>query len=227
MKERFSVDGDDLKRLDAWLARLGGPGYKGFEDRDEAVAEMRATGTDRLLPLLIPMLAAEDAETRCAACEAILWVDTQRGVELVLPLLNDADEVVRWVACECLGSFGDERCVSPLVAVLQSDEDAMVRGTAARALGKLGDPAVIPALLATMASDHEKDMHGHSPSGCAATALDDLVDTNETRIKISETLCRMRKGKADLDRLRRLAEERYQPWLGSRADKPVREIRHI
>src|SRR5262245_46420133 len=41
-----SVDAVDQKRLDAWLARLGGPDFKGFEDRAKAVAEMRAVGTD-------------------------------------------------------------------------------------------------------------------------------------------------------------------------------------
>jgi hypothetical protein len=74
--------------------------------------------------------------------------------------------------------------------------------------------------MATMASDHEVDVQGHSPSSCAATALDDILGTNETRIKVSETLRRMRKGKPDLDRLRRLAEERYQQWLGAAPERP-------
>jgi len=48
-------------------------------------------------------------------------------------------------------------------------------------------------------------------------ALDDILGTNETRIKVSKTLCRMREGEPDLNRLRRLAEERYQQWSGGRA----------
>jgi HEAT repeat protein len=208
-----TMGGELQARLDGWLARLGGPDFKGFEDRDRAVAEMRAAGADRLFPLLVPMLTDPDVEARCTACEALLWVDTQRAVELVLPLLKDPEETVRWYACGCLSDCGDQRAVAPLIAVLQGDEDAQVRGTAAYALGRLGSPAAIPALLAAMTSDHEVDMHGHSPSSCAATALDDILGTNETRIRVSESLCRMRKGAPDLDRLRRLAEERYQQWL--------------
>jgi hypothetical protein len=63
---------DFRERLDSWLPRLGGPGYKGFADRDRAVAEMRAAGADRLFPLLIPMLTDPEPEARCTACEAIL-----------------------------------------------------------------------------------------------------------------------------------------------------------
>lgn len=206
------MGGELQNRLKAWLARLGGPDYQGFEDRDRAVAEMRAAGAEALFPLLIPMLTDPNVEARCAACEAVLYVDAQRGVELVLPLLKDPDETVRWYTCGCLSGCRDLRAVAHLIAVLQDDQDAQVRGTGAYALGRLGSPAAIPALLATMASDHDVDMHGHSPSSCAATALDDILGTNETRIKVSGTLCRMRKGKPDLDLLRRLAEERYQQW---------------
>jgi hypothetical protein len=69
-----------------------------------------------------------------------------------------------------------------------------------------------------MASDRELDLHGHSPSSCAAAALDDILGTNETRIRVSPTLCKMRPGRPDLDRLRRLAEERYQQWASECAE---------
>jgi HEAT repeat protein len=215
------MEGDDQSRLEGWLARLGGPGFKGRQDRDQAVAEMRTAGADKLYPLLVPMLADPDAEARCKGCEAVLRLDARRGVELVLPLLRDADVTVRWFACGCLWELGDDRAVAPLLAILQTDEDAQVRGVAARALGRLGGPAVIPALLATMASDHEQDLHGHSPSGCAATALDDILDTEETRIRVSATLCKMRPGEPDLGRLRRLAEALYQQWSHARDEPPA------
>jgi HEAT repeat protein len=205
---------DDRGRLEGWLARLGGPGFKGFEDRDQAVAEMRAEGTDRLIPLLVPMLRDPDPELGCKACEALLWVDAHRALEPVVAVLDDPDETVRWYACLCLHTFGDERAVGWLIQVLRGDPDAQVRGAAAYALGGIGSPAAIPALLAAMESDHELDMHGHSASSCAAGALDDILGTNETRIKISATLCRMREGEPDLHRLRRMAEERYQHWRG-------------
>lgn len=190
----------DRSRLDAWLARFGGPRFRGFDDRDRAVAEMRAAGRDAVFPLLIPLLNDDDLEVRCAAYEAVLWVDPERGVPLVLPLLGDPGEVVRWCVCGCLGQFGDDRAVAPLVAVLRSDGDAQVRGTAALALGRLGGPAVIAVLLAAMANDHEEDIHGHTPSSCAATALDEILGTKLTDKR------------PDLDRLLGLAEDRYCQW---------------
>jgi HEAT repeat protein len=197
-------------QLDAWLARLGGPGFVGFENRDAAVAEMRAAGADALFPLLIPMLAG-DAEARCTACEAILRVDAERGVELVLPCLSDPDVVVRWFACECIAGMGGKRAIPALLSALRSDEDAQVRGTAARGLGWQGGPEVIPALLSAMASDHETDIHGHSPSHCASMALDDVLGSDETCLHFGN-VCRMLDREPDLDRLRRLAEERYLLW---------------
>lgn len=201
-------------QLDAWLARLGGPGYKGRDDQKQAVAEMRAVGADALFPLLTPMLTG-DERSRCQACEAILRIDAERGLELVLPLLRDPDLGVRWFACECVAGLGGPRAVPTLRTVLQSDEDAQVRGTAARGLGWLGGPEVIPILLDVMASDHEIDMHGHPPSHCAAMALDDILGTDETCLHLGN-VCRMLDRDPDLDRLRHLAEERYQQWLASR-----------
>jgi hypothetical protein len=131
----------------------------------------------------------------------------------VLPLLKDPEEIVQLSACEGLGQFGHERAVAPLIAVLQGDEDAQVRGSAARVLGRISGPAVIPTLLAAMVTDHVTDMHGHSPSWCAAMALDDILGTNETRIRISDTSYKIRTGEPDLVRLRRVAEERYEQWL--------------
>jgi HEAT repeat protein len=208
------VEAVDQAQLDAWLARLGGPGYKGRDDQKQAVAEMRAVGADVLFPLLTPMLTG-DEESRCQACEAILRIDAERGLELVLPLLRDPDLGVRWFACECAAGLGGARAVPALRTVLQSDEDAQVRGTAARGLGRQGDPEVFPILLEVMASDHEIDIHGHSPSHCAAMALDDILGTDETCLHLGN-VCRMLDREPDLNRLRRLAEEQYRQWLASR-----------
>ena len=202
-----AVDGD---RLDAWLARLGGPGFVGFEDRDAAVAEMRAAGADALFPLLLPMLAG-DAEARCTACEAILRVDPERGLKSALPLLDDANAGVRYFACECLAESGGQGAVPALLSVLRSHADPNLRCSATWGLGRHGGPGVIPALLAAMASDHETDDMGHSPSHCASMALDNLLGTEETRLRFGD-FCRMLDREPDLDRLRRLAEERYRHW---------------
>ena len=95
-------------------------------------------------------------------------------------MLADPDTTVRWHACGCLHDFGDERAVPCAREVLGRDPDPQVRGTAAYALGGIGSPAAIPSLLAVLGSDNEYDIHGHSPSSCAATALDDILGTHET-----------------------------------------------
>ncbi|MGO9921288.1 MAG: HEAT repeat domain-containing protein [Isosphaeraceae bacterium] len=213
-----TAQGDDASQLNGWLALLGGPGYRDREARDWAVAQLRATGADRLFPLLIPMLDDPDPEVRCTACEAVLWVDARRAIDMVLPLLGDPDVTVRLHACGCLHDFGDERAVAALIRVLRGEPDAQVRGNAAYALGGIGSPAAIPALLAAVDSDHELDMHGHSAASCAARALDDILGTEETRIQVSETIFRMRDVAPDMDRLRRLAEKRYEQWSGRRGE---------
>src|SRR5262249_26693131 len=136
-----------------------------------------------------------------------------------LPLLDDPDVAVRWNACGCLHDFGDERAIVPLIRVLQGDPDAQVRGSAAYALGGISSPAAIPALLAAMESDHELDMHGHSASSCAVGALDDILGTNETRIRLSKGLYKMRERPPDLERLKRIARETYRDWSKRQAEQ--------
>jgi HEAT repeat protein len=216
-----ATDQDDARRIAEWLAILGGPGAcpQGPGVRERAVAEMRAAGADRLFPLLIPVLTGPDPEARCAACEAVFHIDAPRAIELVIPLLDDSEVVVRWQACGCLHDFGDERAVAPLIRVLQSDPDAQVRGTAAYALGGIRSPAAIPALLAAMDSDHELDELGHSASSGAATALDDILATNETRIRLSDDgLCKMQERPPDLEQLKQIAQKAYADWSKREAD---------
>jgi HEAT repeat protein len=198
-------------RTSLWLELIEDP-----EGRTRVVEEMRAVGTDIVVPLLAARLADPDMEVRCRAILALLFLDAGRAIDLVLPMLADPEETVRWHACGCLHDFGDERAVGPLVAVLAGDPDPQVRGTAAYALGGIGSPAAIPALLDALEADHELGAVGHSASSCAATALDDILGTDETRIRVSESLRQMQSGKPDLDRLRRLATERYQEWSGGR-----------
>jgi hypothetical protein len=213
-----TVPSDDRNRLDGWLALLGGPGYQGCEARDQAVAEMRTAGAGRLFPLLGPMLTDPDPEARCIACEAVLLVDARRAFELVLPLLDDPDVVVRCQACGCLHDFGDERAIVALIRVLQDDPEADLRSTAAYALGGIGSPAAIPALLAALESDRELDSHGHSASSCAATALDNILGTNETRIRLSSGLCTMPGRPPNIENLKRMARETYNDWSKSQAE---------
>ncbi len=196
--------------VDRWLRLMGGPEWEGNEGRDRAICEMRALGTDTVFPLLAEKLSDPDLDSRCAAIEAIGQVDRERAVELIVPLLQSSESVVRWTACGVLGAPEARTAVGPLLTVLRDDTDPQIRNSAAWALGHIGDLVAIPALLQALASDHEEDIHCHTPSHCAATALDDMLGTNHTRIRLSGSLCTMRPGSPDLESLREEAIQAYR-----------------
>jgi hypothetical protein len=201
-----------VEQLAQWLEAINRPTLKDEGAHDRAIAEMQSTGVEKVLPLLIDRLSAGDPQDRCDAITALLILDAGRAVEPVAAMLSDPDTTVRWHACGSLHDFGDERAVKGLCEVLQGDPDPQVRGTAAYALGGIGSPAAIPFLLTALGFDNEWDIHGHSPSSCAATALDDILGTHETRTRLDRGLCRMAAGEPDLERLRHLAEELFRQW---------------
>ena len=157
-REGPGVGAIDRSQLDAWLARLGGPGFQSFDDRD------RAGGRDAVLSTLVPLLTDDDTGGTLHGLRGGPARQRGAGRSAGLAAVRDPDDNVRLGACEGLWQYGDDRAVAPLVAALQSDDDPQVRGSAAMGLGRLGGPAVIPALLAAMADDHEEDDQGH-PTG--------------------------------------------------------------
>lgn len=201
-----------MEQIVQWLDAINRPTIGDAGCRDRAVAEMRAAGVDNVFSLLNRRLTDENPEARCDAITALAFLDPRRAVEPIAAMLEDPDTTVRWHACGCLHDFGDERAVPALCNVLRRDPETQVRGTAAYALGGIGSPAAIPNLLAALGTDNEHDIHGHSPSSCAATALDEILGTHETRVHLGDGICRMAAGKPDLDRLRHLAEQLFQEW---------------
>jgi HEAT repeat protein len=186
------------------------------ETRDRILEEMRAVGLDQIIPLLAAKLTDPDTEIRGKAVTALCLLDAKQAVVLILPLLEDPAVEIRWHTSGCLHDFGDERAVEPLKAVLETDLDPTVRNTAAYALGGIGSPAAIPALIRTMNNDHEVDELGHTPSFAAMTALDDILGTEETRLKLSESLRQMAPSPPDIDRLRLLTTKLYERWLNEK-----------
>ncbi|MBM4067986.1 MAG: HEAT repeat domain-containing protein [Planctomycetes bacterium] len=209
----------DRNRLQRWFRLLGGPNWEGPEGRDRALAEMTNAGVDDVMPLLVAKLSDRDLETRCAAIETMSLLDLERATPLLVPLLRDPDETVRLTVCEYLASPRAQAAVEPLIAVLRSDPDVQVRGYAACALGVIASPAAIPALLDALANDHELDCLGHSASSTSAHALDDILGTEFTRIRISDATRKMRPGPPDLESLAREAELVYRTW--SRSGEPT------
>jgi HEAT repeat protein len=189
-----------------WLTQL-----RGGAAQDEAViGSMRSFGLERLIPYLREMLGAPDPELRCQAALAIFYVAPIDGLDLLLGLFDDVESVVRWHTCGLLHDIGDQRAIEPLIYLMKTDPDRQVRNTAAYALGGIGDARAIPALIETMDNDHEFDELGHSASSCAATALDDIMKSNYTRVKLSGDLCTMSRKTPDLAVLKSLAMELFR-----------------
>lgn len=189
-----------------WLTQLHG----GFQQDDSVVSKMRSLGTERIFPHLRDALTDPDPELRCQAALAIFYLDPIGGIDSILQLLDDPEIVVRWHTCGLLHDLGNQSAVEPLIQTMKTDPDPQVRNTAAYALGGIGDPHAVPALIETMDTDHELDELGHSASGCAATALDDILKTNHTRIKHADRLCTMQPGRRNLDLLKTEAMELYR-----------------
>lgn len=168
---------------------------------------------------LIAKLSDADPEVRCQAAEEAMSAGPTAYPESVLRLLTDSVGWVRYHVCGLLHNFGDRRAIVPLIERLRADLDPGVRGIAAYALGGIGCPSAIPALIESFDHDHEVDELGHTPSSCAATALDDLLGTEETRIRINDSLFKMPEKEPDLVRLKELALRVFQDWR-DRVERP-------
>ena len=106
--------------------------------------------------------------------------------------------------------------LGPLVARLRTDPDPGVRGQAAYALGHIGCPAALPHLLEALDHDHECDSQGHSPSSISATALDNILGTNQTRLRHNGGFCSMAPWPPHYDALRAAARALYREWEAGR-----------
>ena len=201
--------------LDQQIAHIVEPGWH----RPLAfmmLADDLAVIPDRAGPLLAGKLRDSDGEVRCVAADMAL--ELGGGLPAVLPLLDDEEDWVRWHVTGLLARHGDDSVVEPLIAKLRSDPDPGVRGQAAYALGHIGCPAAIPHLLEALDHDHEEDSQGHSPSSISATALDDILGTNETRIRHDGGLCSLAPWPPDYEALRTEANELYREWKAGRDD---------
>ncbi|WP_165228338.1 HEAT repeat domain-containing protein [Aquisphaera insulae] len=206
-----------MEQLERWLDAINRTDLSDPGRRERALDEMRAADGSAVFDRLRERLAADDPEARCAVITALVLLDARRAVEPVAAMLSDPDATVRWHACGCLHDFGDDRAVPALCTVMRDDPDPQVRGTAAYALGGIASPAAIPDLLAVLGSDNEYDELGHSPSSSAATALDDILGTDETRIRAGDHLRRLAGREPDLARLRSEAKALHERWSGGRA----------
>ena len=96
-------------------------------------------------------------------------------------MLEDPDDDVRGSIARILGQLKDDRYVERLVRLARKDASPLVRGCAASGLGGQDPVSSIPVLLELLDNDHEPEETGHTPSSHAATALDEMMETEWTQ----------------------------------------------
>jgi HEAT repeat protein len=124
----------DVHALPALVAAFGGqPEY-----RNEApILRAILLFGRRAVPVLAEALAADDADIRAGALEALVRLGETDHVAEVLPLLDDASALVRARAAAYFIAAKDERALDALAARLEdADDDAAA--AAADALGAIG-----------------------------------------------------------------------------------------
>jgi len=209
----LSVDFDGFFHTQiAQLAERGGNPFLRFKMLVDDLAMI----PERAEVLLLGKLRADDGEVRCTVVDVLLKLCGWCGLPAALPLLRDQVDWVRWHVAGTLASYGNETAVDPLIGTLRSDPDPQVRGAAAYALGHISDPRAIPFLLDALEHDHEIDQLGHSPSSISATALDNILGTNQTRIKHDDGFCSLAPWKPDYEELKTQAKKLYENWKSER-----------
>ncbi len=213
--ERVAAVADFDQFFHRQIERLSEPSRDQFLHFKMLVDDLTAI-PGRALPLLVGKLGDANGEVRCATVDVLLGMEGKRGITRVLPLFEDPLQWVRWHVVGCMANHGDDSVVEPLIAKLNHDPDPGVRGQAAFALGHIGSPQAIPSLLHALDHDREADEQGHSPSSIAATALDDILGTNQTRIKLEDGFCKMAPWPTDFDELKARAGELFRNWKPER-----------
>lgn len=125
-----------------------------------AVAEAlgRARPTPALAQVLIDRLGHGDRETRRAAAQALIWLDTPLATQALIQALGDPDTLMRQLAVAALGELAETRSLPAIQERLLTDPDSSVRSEAAFRLGKFGDRTVVSALRRALARDPDRQV---------------------------------------------------------------------
>lgn len=133
------------------VARLDDPSP--FVKRAAAQALGAVGSTPATIERVTERLAHGDIDTRRAAVQALIWLESGPAYRTLIKALNDPDPQVRQGAVAALGEMVDPRALPAIRDRLLKDVDAGVRGEAAYRLGKFGDRTVAPALKTAAARD--------------------------------------------------------------------------
>lgn len=138
--------------------------------------------------------------------ELLIWARRNEAAPFALALLEDSSEYVRGGIAQILSQLKDERYIDPLVRLARTDHSPFVRGCAASGLSGQDPLAAIPVLLELIDHDHEEHgTTGHTPSDRAARALDELMKTEWTQIRLGDTLRTLNPEATDLESLKQQA----------------------
>jgi HEAT repeat protein len=94
-----------------------------------------------VLPAILPLLAAEEADQRTYAALTLGLLGDARAVAPLLAMLGDADANAAFHAVEALGRIGAPDAAEPLAAVATGD-DFFLAFAALDALAAIGDPMI-------------------------------------------------------------------------------------
>lgn len=115
------------------------------------------------------------------AGELLIWVHRENAAPFILKLFDDTCEFVRGETARILSQLRCDSCVTRLIELATTDPSPFVRGCAASGLGGQIPLQAIPVLIDILDNDHEACDTGHTPSSCAATALDEMMETEWTQ----------------------------------------------
>lgn len=140
--------------------------------------------------------------------ETILRLSLPERTEVALRLLSDPEWGVRDTLCEALHARPAPACEAKLAELATDDPVWIVRSSATQALAKYTPRVVIPVLLRILEEDHEHDpeFQVNPPSVCAASALDELMDTNWVETRFPDGTATFPPGPRDLEALKEQAQ---------------------
>lgn len=152
-------------------------------------------------------VATEDPYERLRqyAGELLIWTYREKAAAFILKLLDDQNEYVRGETAKQLALLRCDQCLAQLISLATDDASAFVRGCAARGLGGQDQASAIPVLIDILDHDLEECANGHSPSSCAATALDEMMETEWTQKRYDGGLRGLNPDGVDLSALREQA----------------------
>lgn len=148
--------------------------------------------------------AVEDPYERLRqyAGQLLIWAYRENAASLILKLFDDGSEFVRGETARVFSQLRCDSCLEKLLELATEDCSPFVRGCAASGLGGQDPLLAIPVLIKILDNDHEPCGTGHTPSGCAATALDEMLETEWTQKRLEDGLRSLNPDGTDLSALR-------------------------